>query len=118
MQENKTPGVLSALRDDEVVLEICKFIHAHLNEDLTYRRLEEELFVSRYHLSAKFPARMGMSVTAYIIRQRLQNVIRLVKQGVGLEDASFQSGFNTYSHFYKKFVRIYGVSPRDYFKQR
>ena len=89
MQEKIRPGVSPALRDDEIILEICKFIDAHLNEDLTYRRLEEELFVSRYHLSAKFPARIGMSVTAYIIRQRLQHVIELVKQGVGLEDAAF-----------------------------
>ena len=118
MQEKRIPEGTPTLRDDEIVLEVCKFIREHLNEELTYKRLEEDLFVSRYHLSAKFPAQMGMSVTAYIIRQRLQYVIKLVKSGVGLEDASFRAGFNTYSHFYKKFVQVYGVSPRAYFKKK
>ena len=118
MKENRRHGASSALRDNEIVLEICKFIQAHLNEDLTYKRLEDELFVSRYHLSVKFPAYTGMSVTAYIIHQRLQYVLKLVDQGVGLEEASFRAGFNTYSHFYKKFVQIYKISPREYYKKK
>lgn len=118
MKENRKPGVSPALRDDEIIMEVCKFIKAHLAEELTYKRIEEELFVSRYHLSAKFPARMGMSVTAYIIRQRLLCVIDLVEKGAGLEDASFRAGFNTYSHFYKKFVQVYKISPREYFKKK
>ncbi len=58
---------------------------------------------------------MGITLTEYIERKRLNRVISLVANGEKIESASFQAGFNSYSNFYKKFIKYYGISPYKFF---
>lgn len=101
-----------------VVVEICTYIKAHLKEPLSYKEFENHFFISRYQLAKKFQLYTGMTLTEYIITKRLMNVISLVRNGEGIETAAYNSGFNTYSHFYKEFVKHFNFSPREYFNQK
>ena len=94
---------------------ICAYIQTHLNEELTYADLMKRLGFKRHVFAVHFPKQMGMTVTVFIIRQRHQQGIKLVKNGMRIEEAAYQSGFRTYSHFYKTFVNEFGISPRAYF---
>lgn len=99
---------------DEIIKAICKYIEEHISEDLSYKKLQKLFYVSRYHLGTKFPQQTGKSLTKYVIFKRLICVCNLVRDGMGIEDAAYRCGFNTYSHFYKEFIQNFGTSPREY----
>lgn len=99
---------------DEITKVICKYIEEHISEDLSYKRLQKMFYVSRYHLGTKFPRQTGKTLTGYVIFKRLLCACQLVRNGLGIEEAAYRSGFNTYSHFYKEFVQNFGKSPREY----
>ena len=106
------------MRSDPRIQAICDYIQGHLQEDLSYRHLIKQLGVKRHILVVQFPKVTGVTVTAYIIQLRLKAAMELVRQGAGLEQAAAEAGFYTYSHFYKVFVKRFGVSPRTYFAQK
>ena len=99
---------------DEIIKAICKYIEEHISEDLSYKKLQKLFYVSRYHLGTKFPQQTGKSLTKYVIFKRLICVCNLVRDGMGIEEAAYRSGFNTYSHFYKEFIQTFGTSPSEY----
>ena len=102
-------------RKDLIVQEICRYVEEHLCEELTHGRLQERLGLHRHDLTATFREKTGQTLTQYIIDHRLKSAIGKVEAGMRLEDAAYRSGFRTYSHFYKMFVKYYGISPKEYF---
>ena len=102
-------------RKELTVRQICEYVEKHLCEELTHARLQECLGVCRHDLVSTFKVKTGLTVTAYIIRLRLDSAVRMVQAGMGLEKAAYSSGFHTYSHFYKEFLKHFGISPRAYF---
>ena len=98
-----------------VIFDICCYIKNNLDKDLSYNALQDLFFVSRYQLTEVFSRNMGMSLTEYIIRKRLNRVIFLVREGARIEESAYNAGFHTYSHFYKEFVKYYKKSPRAFF---
>lgn len=100
---------------DPVIRNVCLYIHKNLSEKLTYEHLQENCHVSRYQLGEIFRHNTGMTVTEYIIQKRLIRVSELVLEGASLENAALSAGFNSYSHFYKMFIRYKGISPKQYF---
>jgi len=104
-----------AYENDSVVWEICRYIHEHLSEDLSYESLQRALHVSRYYLSVLFRQNTGMTVTEFILQKRLIKVSELDSGGMCISKAAEASGFRNYPHFYKIFVKRKGVSPQKYY---
>lgn len=98
-----------------VIFDICCYIKNNLDKDLSYNALQDLFLVSRYQLTEVFTRDMGMPLTEYIMRKRLNRVVFLVREGAGIEESAYRAGFHTYSHFYKKFVKYYKKSPRAFF---
>ena len=98
-----------------VIFDICCYIKNNLDKDLSYNALQDLFLVSRYQLTEVFSRDMGMSLTEYIIRKRLNRAIFLVREGSRIEESAYNAGFHTYSHFYKEFVKYYKKSPRAFF---
>lgn len=116
---NKEYGSWSEqLSDDGVVVShICRYIQSHLDEKLAYEYLQKRFFVSRHFLAVTFPRYVGKTVTAYIIERRLEFASALIQQGVGLEEAAGQAGFETSRHFFRQFKNHYGSTPGTLFKK-
>lgn len=100
---------------NSIIFDICCYIKNNLDQDLSYKMLQNHFFVSRYQLTVVFTRNVGMPLTEYIIRKRLNRVILLVREGAGIEESAYNTGFHTYSHFYKEFVKYYKKSPRAFF---
>lgn len=113
-----TDNLLTLTEQDTVILDICKYIKAHLNEDLSHQFFQNHFFVSRYQLTVKFQQQTGMTLTKYIITKRLMHTISQVRKGLRIEAAAYNAGFNTYCHFYKEFVKHFGISPKAYFSAK
>ena len=102
---------------DSAIFNICCYIKNNLDKELSYNTLQKLFLVSRYQLTEVFVRNMGMPLTEYIIRKRLNRTIFLVREGAGIEESAYNAGFHTYSHFYKEFVKYYKKSPRAFFNQ-
>ena len=97
------------------VSEICRYIREHLEEDLSYKRLQEQFLISRYQLTVVFRRKIGMTLTEYILQKRLMMVSALVRNGKSISEAAQAAGFGSYSHFYKEFVKRKRISPCKYY---
>lgn len=60
---------------------------------------------------------MGMNLTEYVTRKRLRKAIALVMNGKEIENFAYKSSFNSYTNFYKKFIKYYNQSPQSFFKR-
>ena len=59
------------------------------------------------------------TIAAEITRLRLERAKRrLVETDEVLKTVATDSGFSSLNHFYRAFVRIEGVSPKEYRRQR
>ena len=103
---------------NHIITEICTYIKEHLAEEISYDTLKKQFFISQYQLTVKFKEFVGMTLTEYIITKRLMRVISLVRTGKNIETAVCEAGFNTYSYFYKQFLKHFKLPPREYFSNR
>ena len=106
---------ITATEDNTIISEICRYICENISENLTYERIQEKFYVSRYQLSVTFKKNMGMTLTEYILQKRLMMVSSQVRRGVSITEASINAGFNSYSHFYKVFTKHHKMAPQKYY---
>ncbi|HEX2924670.1 MAG TPA: AraC family transcriptional regulator [Ruminiclostridium sp.] len=101
---------------DEQIQKVIHFINANLAEDLSIAVLSEKFYINKYYLMHKFKANTGYSIHSYINNKRLQKSADLIKSGKTPSDAAGECGFNDYSSFVRIFSKLFGMSPRKYYK--
>jgi AraC-like DNA-binding protein len=105
----------------KVVSEVFRFV-VQLPEGeftgLTIKMLAEHFAVSRGHLSRVFRIERGMTLNAFIKRQRLLRAERLlaVDHGVTVKELASRLGYADYSYFIARFKEQWGESPGRYRK--
>lgn len=67
--------------------------------------------MSPFHFARVFSALLGLAPHRYLLERRLQRAAELLRSGVNVTEACFQSGFNNLSHFSRSFRRRYDASP-------
>ena len=95
---------------------IVNYINEHYKENINVKILSELFFVSREKLSQLFLKYADMKVNDYIDKLRIDNVNTLLKDGVTVTEAAYDSGFQcirTLNNTYKKIMKI---SPSEYLK--
>ena len=95
--------------------QIAQYIGSHYLDSLTLEGIAEHFHFSKNHVINIFKKEYGMTPFDYI------NVLRVKKAEWLLEataktsqSIAFECGFNNYSHFYKTFRDINGVSPTEW----
>ena len=96
---------------DSRILEILRYIDAHLTEDLSIDILAEEFYISKYHMMRLFKQETGRSIHDYLQERRLLHARDLIRQGVSATDSCFQSGFRSYSSFTRAYAKHFGTTP-------
>ena len=115
MEETATP---------RFCIEVREYIHG-LNPDdekkeknyrssLSIREVAENCYVSNSTLSRLFTQNLGISFYQYVTQKRLSAAEEMMKTGISLKEAAFQSGFSDYPSFYRAFRGHYGISPLEY----
>lgn len=110
---NTHPEISPAIR------KACDYIRLHPSEDLSIRFLAGKAGYSHYYFSQKFKKETGMTVSDFIMREKLEQAKELLADPVcRVQDISEQLRFHSRSYFYKCFLKYTGMSPSQYRKDR
>lgn len=96
---------------DSRILDILRYIDAHLTEELSIDILAEEFFISKFHMMRLFKQETGRSIHDYLQERRLLFARDLIRQGLSATDSCFQSGFRSYSSFTRAYAKHFGTTP-------
>lgn len=114
--EDIFPMVSDATED--LYVQLIHYIHLHIKDRITLKDLSRALYVSESYLSRVFRQHLGMSVHRYIVRLKLDRILREAMDGTQFAPLAYEYGFQSYSSFYRAFLREYGVSPTEYLEQK
>lgn len=89
-------------------------IRARFRERVTVDELASAAGVSPFQLIRQFNRLTGMPPHAHVVRARLHEAIRQIRQGSGLAQAAVASGFFDQSALTRHFRRAYGITPGQY----
>lgn len=94
---------------------VVDFVQGHLDEELSLLALAEQAHVSPFHFARQFRATVGLPPHQFVLRQRVQKSLRLIKTGrLPLAQIAVEAGFHDQAHFTRAFRRIMGVTPGSY----
>ena len=96
------------------LVEIARHIEAHADEPLPLAMLAEMAGLSSSRLQRIFKQAFGVSPKAYQDAVRMRCFKRSLKQGDGITDAIFSSGFGSISRVYGETTRNIGMTPGAY----
>ena len=90
------------------------YIEQNLKTDIAIEELAQMMNYSITHYCRIFRRVTGFSVAKYIAKKRINHALSEISSGRKVVDAVLDYGFDTYSGFYKAFVKMYGCSPKKY----
>lgn len=99
--------------ENNLVVEICKYINADLSQDLSLEKIAETFYISKTHLNRLFKTSVGTTVGKYIKLKRLFFAKELIQKGERPMDIYAKCGFNDYTTFYRSFKKYFLVSPKE-----
>jgi AraC family transcriptional regulator len=95
------------------------FIEEHLSEPVRVDDLSELVRLSRTHFSRAFRQVFGETPHAYVVRQRVDRVCRLMlTSDSSLSELALACGFADQAHLCRQFRRATGKSPAAWRRER
>lgn len=91
------------------------YIYDHLHDELTLSVLSEYVGLNQSYLSKLFSKETGMSIKAFVIRERVRTAENLLKNSdFSCLDISLALGFSSQSAFISTFKKQIGMTPKKY----
>ena len=101
----------------EMIQKTLDYVDSNVKEDITAEQLAEVAGYSVFHFYRLFQSAVGIPVMQYVLRRKLLYVI----YEIGLErkknEVVYEYGFETYSGFYRAFIREIGYTPAQYLRE-
>jgi AraC-like DNA-binding protein len=110
IEEGSEPSAIAKAR---------KFIHANLDQALPLGLVARQAGLSESHFCRLFKDSAGLTLTDYVNRCRIDWAKReLLKHEARISEIAFLIGYQSLSQFNRSFVRIVGLSPTLYRRDR
>lgn len=97
---------------------IFDYINSNITSDLTLENIASHFFVSKYYIAHIFKDNLGISLHQYIIKKRLHACRSAIATGEPITVVAEKFGFADYTSFFRAFKKEYGISPKDYQKEK
>ncbi len=91
-----------------------RYIKSHLHEKLQVQDVADEIGVSADYLSLQFKKSTGMTLSKYIMREKLEESKTLLDGSVDYSEIGYYLGFCSETHYINSFKKEYGMTPRQY----
>lgn len=96
-----------------------EYVGMHLAERLLNEQIAQALFLNSDYLNRIFKKETGITLTEYIISQRIEKAKELLlTSGLSVSEIAMEVGFRSFSYFTKVFKKRTGKEPLKYRKDR
>ena len=99
---------------DEALNQAFEYIKENMNRKITVDDLCNRTYFSRSYFQHIFKDRTGLSVTDYILRQKMTTAKYMLENGTPLNEVSDALGYKYYSLFSTHYKKFFGVSPKNH----
>ncbi|MGI8315741.1 helix-turn-helix domain-containing protein [Halobacillus mangrovi] len=92
-----------------------KYIFQYLTENISLKKIAEELNVHPNYLSGVFAKEVGISISQFINKQRIKQAKELLSiTRYSLMEISILLGYNSQSYFTRVFKKVEGIGPKEF----
>lgn len=102
--------------DQDAIKRILKYCVEHYTEPINLEILSKELYLNKDYISHVFKERMHMNYKDFVNKLRVEHAARLLKKGMRVTDAAYESGFASVRTFNRAFQKYMQMTPREYLK--
>ena len=96
-------------------IDVFQYIRENLCSPLSTKDICKKFNYNETYFCRKFKNQTGLTVTRYILLNRLENVCRLIgSESKPIGDICVECGFSDFSYFCAAFKKVYGTSPTKY----
>ncbi|MFC4402993.1 AraC family transcriptional regulator [Gracilibacillus xinjiangensis] len=95
---------------------ITSWIDQHFQQEISLDDIASSLHISKYYMSRIFKDITSLTIMQYLMRRRLIRAKYLLEMQSHktILEVALEAGFDSSSHFSRKFRECYGVSPSNY----
>ncbi|NLY86995.1 MAG: helix-turn-helix transcriptional regulator [Clostridiales bacterium] len=114
----KVRYVLKSKKHSLRLARMMTYIEEHLNEKIELVQIADEVNLSRTYASAIFKEELGITISEFILRERIAEAKRLlVETDLTIADIAERLTFCSQSYFTKSFTNIEEMTPGEYRKR-
>ena len=100
----------------ESIQKAIDHVESNIREDITAAELADIAGYSVFHFYRSFQSAVGVPVMQFVLRRKLLHAISEIGEGRKKTDVVYEYGFETYSGFYRSFLREIGYTPAQYLR--
>jgi two-component system, response regulator YesN len=101
----------AALEDDAVLGPVIEYLKRNFNADVSVADAASVVGLSPNYLSTLFHQRVGVTIRDYLVRLRIEEAGRLIREGRSIAEAAREVGYTDARHFARKFKSLTGSLP-------
>ncbi len=99
----------------KLLTNIANYVQKHLSEPVDINALAKAMFISRTHLAVKFKKETGMTLTDFILKEKVEEGKRLLRYtDKSISSIAIYLGFSSQSHFTNVFKKYTKFTPNEY----
>jgi two-component system response regulator YesN len=104
-------------QEESVIQRLRAHIADRLSENITREMLAEYVHLNPAYLSRLFKKETGMSITDYLLNERMRIAKELIAHStIPISDIAQKLGYGNFSYFSKMFKKIYHANPQQFRK--
>ena len=101
-------------KEQNAVRRACDYLTANCAENISLEKLAGIANLSPFHLNRAFSRQYGMPPHEFQVQLRLSQAKRLMREGMGISHAAYETGFADQSHLTRHLKRVMGFTPGQY----
>ncbi len=95
--------------------DVKEYIDIHFSEKIMLENLAETFFINKYYLTRIFKEQFGLSISHYILQQRITHAKQLLRfTDHSIEQIGQMCGIGDANYFARAFKKVEGISPGEY----
>lgn len=112
-REQKTDAPV--LTENGLINQLLQFLNHHYQEDITLQQLADMTHFSTRQITRRFKSTVGLSVSEYILSQRLAHARDLLTTtDMKIADIALATGFSNPSYFCEQFRKVMACTPNQF----